>query len=53
MKAHNPADADFLFDTQGMDQFARMVYFRNQFVPGDVRIKFEFVQSPYVRVLAQ
>ena len=39
----NAADADFLFDTQGMDQFSRMVYFRNQFSPGDVRVKFEFV----------
>jgi hypothetical protein len=37
------ANADYLFDTQGMDQFSRMVYFRNQFSPGDVRIKFEFV----------
>ena len=23
------ANADFLFETQGMDQFSRMVYFRN------------------------
>ena len=36
-----------------MDQFSRMVYFRNQFSPGDVRIKFEFVQQPYVMILAQ
>ena len=49
----NGADADFLFDTQGMDQFSRMVYFRNQFSPGDVRVKFEFVQQPKVWVLAQ
>lgn len=49
----NSADADFLFDTQGMDQFSRMVYFRNQFSPGDVRVRFEFVQQPRVRVLAQ
>jgi hypothetical protein len=50
---HSNANADFLFDTQGMDQQSRMVYFRNQFAPGDVRIKFEFVQQPYVTVLAQ
>jgi len=50
---HSEANADFLFDTQGMDKFSRMVYFRNQFSPGDVRIKFEFVQQPYVMVLAQ
>lgn len=36
-----------------MDQQSRMVYFRNQFSPGDVRIWFQFVQQPSVSVLAQ
>lgn len=51
--ARDSANDEFLFDTQGMDQFSRMVYFRNQFSPGDVRIRFEFVQQPFVIVLAQ
>ena len=40
----DPNSAEFAFDTQGMDPFAKMVYLRNKFVQGDVRIKFEFVQ---------
>ena len=36
-----------------MDEIGRMVFFRNKFLPGDVRIKFEYVQQPYINVLAQ